>query len=101
MLRLPKILELQLKQDIILANEDQKMKYVMSWERYAREEGEAKGEAKMLLTLLKLKFNNLPAWVEEKVNAATVVQLEQWAEKIFTAQTVEGLFDETFLNSRG
>jgi hypothetical protein len=58
MLRLPEILESQLKQEVILISEEQKMKYVMSWERMARAEGEAKGEAKMLLNLLKLKFNN-------------------------------------------
>ena len=55
MLRLPEILELQCKQEIVLIEQEQKMKYVTSWERYAREEGEAKGEAKTLLKLLRKK----------------------------------------------
>jgi hypothetical protein len=90
MLRLPKELELQLKHDITLIGEE-KMKYVTSWERYAREEG----EARTLLKLLKLKFNNVPAWVEEKVNSANMAQLDQWVEKFLTAESVDSLFEDT------
>ena len=75
------------------------MKYVTSWERMAQAEGiqlgEARGEAKTLLKLLKLKFNNLPEWVEEKVIAADKVQLDYWVERILTAQSVDGLLAET------
>jgi hypothetical protein len=105
MLRLPEILELQLKQDIILVSEEQKMKYVTSWERMAEARGEAKGkaegEAKALLKLLKLRFSSLPAWVEEKVSSANVAQLDQWLDKILTAESVESLLESSDVNSRG
>jgi hypothetical protein len=99
MLRLPEVLELQLKQDIILVSEEQKMRYVTSWERFGEERGEIRGEAKTLLKLLKLKFNNVPAWVEEKVTTADVAQLDQWVEKILTAESVDSLFEDSLLNS--
>jgi hypothetical protein len=105
MLRLPKALELQLNRELILIKEEEKMKYVTSIERFAeargKAEGKAEGEAKTLLKLLKLKFNNLPAWVEEKVTTADVAQLDQWIEKFLTAQSIDSLFEDDFLNSRG
>lgn len=76
--------------------EEQKMRYVTSIERFAEERGEAKGEArgetKTLLKLLKLKFGNIPAWVEEKVNSADKVQLDYWVDNILTAENLESLF---------
>ena len=56
------------------------MKYVTSWERFAEargiELGEARGEAKTLLKLLKLKFGALPEGTEEKINSADKMQLD-------------------------
>jgi hypothetical protein len=104
MLRLPKALELQLTQEMALIEEEQKMKYVTSWERFALERGEAmgevrgevrgvvKGEAKALLKQCRLKFGIPPDWVEEKINAANEEQLDHWVEKILTAETIESLF---------
>jgi hypothetical protein len=46
-----------------------------------------------------LKFNNVPAWVEEKVTTADVAQLDQWVEKILTAESVDSLFEDSLLNS--
>lgn len=105
MLRLPEILELQCKQEMILIEQEQKMKYVTSWERFARAEGEtkgeAKGEAKTLLKLLKLRFNNVPDWVEEKINSANIAQLDQWVEKFLTASSLESLLESSDSNSTG
>jgi hypothetical protein len=95
MLKLPKELELQLNRELVLIEEEQKMRYVTSIERFAREEGEARGEANTLLKLLKLKFGNMPDWVEEKVNSADTTQLDQWVEKIFTAESLDSLLAAT------
>jgi hypothetical protein len=107
MLRLPEKLELQLRRDFILIEEEQKMRYVTSWERFAEERGvelgeargiqlgEARGEAKTLLKLLKLKFGNVPVWVEEKVNSADKVQLDYWVDNILTAESLESLLGTT------
>jgi hypothetical protein len=60
-----------------------------------------KGEAKTLLKLLKLKFNNLPEWVEEKVTTADVAQLDDWVERILTAESVESLLESSDASSAG
>lgn len=107
MLKLPKELESQLNRELILIEEEQKMRYVTSIERFAEERGielgeakgiqlgeargEVKGEAKTLLKLLKLKFGNTPEWVEEKVISADKAQLDQWVEGILMANSIEGL----------
>ena len=107
MLRLPEKLELQLRRDFTLIEEEQKMKYVTSWERFAEARGielgeargEARGEAKTLLKLLKLKFGTVPEEAEEKINSADKVQLDYWVEKILTAQSVDSLLANTHVNS--
>jgi len=95
MLLLPKELELQLKHEVIKIEEEQKMAYVTSIERFAKEEGETKGEikgeAQTLLVLLKLKFGSLPEWAELKINSADKDQLDLWVEKFLTAESVESL----------
>jgi len=95
MLLLPKELELQLKHEVIKIEEEQKMAYITSIERFAKEEGETKGEikgeAQTLLVLLKLKFGSLPEWAELKINSADKDQLDLWVEKFLTAESVESL----------
>jgi len=54
--------------------------------------GEIKGEAKTLLKQLGLKFGSLPAWVEQRVNAADKEQLDAWVERVLTADTLEKIF---------
>jgi hypothetical protein len=90
MLSLPKILELQLQQEINLIGEEQKMRYVTSWERL----GETRGEANALLKLLKLKFGAVLNEIEEKVISADKAQLDYWLGRILTAESLESLFAE-------
>ena len=56
--------------------------------------GEARGESrarvKMLSTQLQTKFGHLPAWAEQRLKTARKAQMERWAKKILTAQTLEG-----------
>jgi hypothetical protein len=97
MLQLPRELELELTNNIILL-EEQKMPYVTSIERFALERGEAigeaRGEANALLKLFKLKFGITPEWLIQKVTLANKDQLDQWLEKILTADTIENVINE-------
>ena len=54
-------------------------------------EGEAKGRAETLLTLLRLKFNDLPEEAEFRVRSASLAQLDAWAAAILTATTLDEL----------
>ena len=45
----------------------------------------------MLRGQLEAKFGNLPKWVDERLEAATSVQVERWSKKILTADTLEGV----------
>ncbi|KOR27947.1 hypothetical protein TI04_12165, partial [Achromatium sp. WMS2] len=58
-------------------------------------EGEAKGEAKGQLAILKRqitrRFGKLSTSTLEKLDAATSDQLEAWADRIFDANSVEEL----------
>ncbi len=40
---------------------------------------------------LKEKFHTLPAWVDDKLEAATTAQVQRWLKKILTADTLEGV----------
>lgn len=47
--------------------------------------------AHMLRGQLETKFGKLPKWVDERLEAATSVQVERWSKKILTADTIEGV----------
>ena len=47
--------------------------------------------ANMLRGQLETKFGSLPKWVNERLAAATSVQIERWSKKIITADTLEGV----------
>ena len=47
--------------------------------------------ANMLRTQLATKFGKLPKWVDERLEAATSIQVERWSKKILTAVTLEGV----------
>ena len=69
---------------------------IPQWIREGEKRGkameEARGEAKMLLKLLNLKFGVLPEGVEQQVNSADIEQLNRWAELVLTAGSVEEIF---------
>ncbi len=58
------------------------------------EKGMQKGEITLLKRQLKLRFGDLPDWVENRLTQATTDQLERWAEKILDAITLEEVFEE-------
>jgi hypothetical protein len=47
--------------------------------------------AKMLRGLIGTKFGKRPKWVDERLEGATSVQLERWAKRTLTAETLEGV----------
>ncbi|MBK1646796.1 hypothetical protein CKO25_19570 [Thiocapsa imhoffii] len=58
-------------------------------------EGEAKGKAKGKASTLKRqltrRFGPVPTWAEQRIDAATVAQLDSWLDGIFDAANVEDL----------
>ena len=58
-----------------------------------RQEGEARGKAQgrveLLLRLLRAKFGEVPSEAEERLHSASVEQLDTWAERLLTAESVE------------
>src|SRR5690606_27510036 len=59
------------------------------WIEEGREEGRAEGRAEVLLKLLQLKFGALPESAEEKVRRASLEELDRWAERVLSAQSLE------------
>src|SRR5690606_10789358 len=54
-----------------------------------RAEGEASGRAKLLLKQLQLKFGALPADVRGRVEAASIEELDRWAERVLTEASLD------------
>lgn len=50
------------------------------------------GEAHLLTKLAKIKFGELPEWVQKRLNSATPEQLDVWGEHILTANSLDELF---------
>ena len=96
LIRLPKALELALRDELLALEEETNMAYVMSIERFAREEGReegrTEGEAKALLRQIQAKFGPLEPAVEARIQGAEPAQLERWLERILTAKSPDELF---------
>ena len=61
-----------------------------------RAEGEARGESRArietLLDQLDIKFGHVSADIEQQVRTATTSQLETWARRFVTANTLDDIF---------
>ena len=53
-----------------------------------RQEGRLEGERTMLLRMMTARFGQLPATVTARVGAATVEEIEGWAERVLVAKTL-------------
>ena len=66
---------------------------IEKWEqdklREGREEGREEGKARMLLNMLELKFGKLPAEIEQKISTANSLAVDQWAARLFTANSLD------------
>jgi hypothetical protein len=93
LIRLPRPLELALRRELAELEEQTKMSYVTSWERFAREEGRQEGEARSLLRLLQLKFGPLDPDLTARIQTAEPAQLEVWLDRVLTASGPREVFD--------
>jgi predicted transposase YdaD len=105
MIRLPEELERQLLTDIYRLEEERHMPYVTSAERFGMERGHAlgmekgrqeglrQGEATILLRQIELKFGAAAARAHRaRIESADIDSLQQWSERILSAQAVDELF---------
>lgn len=56
-------------------------------------EGKAEGQAELLGRILRRRFGELPAWAEQRLAQATAAQLEDWADHVLDAATLETVFN--------
>ena len=54
-------------------------------------EGKAEGKADVLKRQLRRRFNVLPAWAVQRIDAASITQLDAWLDGIFDARSLEEL----------
>ena len=58
----------------------------------ALEEGEQRGEARMLSRLLQRRFGDTPAWASDKLAKANLSTLEVWSLRLLDANALEDVF---------
>ena len=79
------------------------MGYVTSIERIGIEKGVQQGiqqglqqgESRLLSKQLERSFGALPAWASDRLNSATVQDLESSGEAVLTAPTLDAVFDDS------
>ena len=98
LLALPEALEDVFLDEIHELEESTKMRYISSAERIGMRRGTElgiqQGGASILRRQLRRRFGEPPAWVESKLQEGTPPQLEQWADQLLDADTVEAVFKE-------
>lgn len=52
----------------------------------------AEGEQKLLTKQLGRKFGELPDWAQQRLRAASVADIERWAERVLVAGTLDDVF---------
>ena len=91
LMQLPDWLNSQVWQELETIEEKAKMEYVTSIERL----GMVKGQYTLLKRLLESRFGLLPEWASEKLKNAKSKELEAWSDAIFTAPTLEAVFNKS------
>ena len=116
MMRLPKELQKQLREDLNVLEEESKMVYVTSIEQLAKEEGMQKGlqegmqqgmqqgvqqgirqgrlEGKLQLLERQLtqRFGELPNWVRDRLAQSEEKTLDSWTDAVLTASSLDQVF---------
>ena len=54
-----------------------------------RTEGRTEGQAELLLKLLAQRFGEVPAGLAQTVRAGTLAQLDAWADRLLTVESLE------------
>ena len=110
MMRLPEELEQQLWQEIEILEENEKMQYVTSVQRFeiakvrqegllegrqeGRQEGLLEGEAEMLGLMLKHRFGELSDAVVNRLRLASEDQLKEWLISAISASNLDAVFND-------
>jgi hypothetical protein len=101
---LPEELDERVDDELRQLEGETKMPYVTGFERRAMKRGERLGEqrgekrgeqrgaASVLKRLLTRRFEQLPAWAEERLEKASRDELEQWADRVIEAESLEQVF---------
>ncbi len=74
--------------------EVQEMKMSMAewWKKEGWEAGLKHGEASMLKRLLSRRFDQLPKWIDQRLEQASPQELKSWADRVFDAERLEDVF---------
>ena len=91
-LRLPEEADKRLLKEIYSFEENQKMPYISSAERFGEERGRQEGGASLFLLQLEEKFNEVSDSIRNKVLNADRATLEKWSRRILRADTLDGVF---------
>ena len=75
-----------------IAAEEWKAEGIQIGQAIGKAEGKAEGKADMLLRQLRRRFDPLPETVMAKVRNASDDQLNEWADNILDAQTLDMVF---------
>ena len=96
MLTLPEEWEQQLCEEIAVLEEEEHRPYLSYVERVGYQKGqlaaEQTGERRVLESLLRRRFGNVPEWVEKRLLEADAGLLEDWAVKVLDAESLEEIF---------
>jgi predicted transposase YdaD len=115
---LPAELAAQLRYEITVIEESEKMRYVNSIERMiidehrqaallegrmegrmeGRQEGLLAGEIRLLAKQLERRFGLLPDDIVSKLNNATEMDLERWGRAVLTAPSLEAVFNDSAMH---
>ncbi len=80
--------------------QEMKMSMVEWWKKEAREQGMQEGvsrglkqgEASLLKRLLQRRFDQLPEWIDQRLEQASRQELESWADRVLDAERLEDVF---------
>ena len=98
MMALPPGLESKLNSFVGELEEEKRMEYVTSIERVRlaqlRESAMNEGSAGMLARSLTRRFGALPDLVQQRIQSATLEQLEAWSDRFLDARTLDEVFQD-------
>ncbi|HIJ84114.1 MAG: Cytosolic protein [Magnetococcales bacterium] len=93
-LRLPEELGDRLNKELVEFEENQKMPYITSMERFGMKKGHRNGEATIVTRQLQHRFGTVPDWVSIKIAEAQPPALEEWSLRILDAQSLDEVFSD-------
>ncbi len=93
MMRLAPEQEIIYKQEVTALQEEPGMAaYVNTFEKVFRLEGRQEEAERIFRLQLDRRFGNLPAWVEDKIAAASTESIERWALRLLDARSLDEVF---------